>query len=526
IAAGNALTDPYGWCTQPAYPWRCRITASWAPGMEDTPDKTAAVEAEIAAFVGTAAIGDFALVGGEAVYSGPAEWSYRRMILHSACLCLLAGGVDAFVIGSELRGLTTLRAEDNVFPFVEALRVLAADVRTMLGSGTKITYAADWSEYFGHQPPDGSGDAIFHLDPLWADDAIDAVGIDCYMPLSDWRDGAAHLDAAVAESGRDVAYLRANIAGGEGFDWYYASDADRLAQIRSPITDGAYSKPWVYRYKDLKSWWSQPHHDRIGGVEQPSPTAWVPEGKPLWLTEIGCPAIDKGANEPNVFPDPKVGGARLPHFSNGSRDALMQERALTAILSWWDPDSPAFAATSNPVSSVYGGRMVDIGRTYVWSWDARPYPAFPYRTDVWSDGGNWQTGHWLNGRLGMMPAARLVERILDDYGFTQYEVGDIDGMVEGYVIGQVGSARDALQPLADALGFTAAEAADRIRFLRATLPKLTLAEAALAQEDGQPLVSLRRAQETELPSEFGLGFIDPLNDYRSRSVASRRLETA
>ncbi|MFC0285125.1 baseplate multidomain protein megatron [Kaistia hirudinis] len=526
IPSGNSLTDPYGWGTQPAYPWRGRITASWAPGMSGTPDKTSAVEAEIAAFMGSAARTDFAIAGVNVVYSGPAEWSYRRMVLHSAFLCLIAGGVDAFIIGSELRGLTTLRSTGHAYPFVTALKALAADVRAILGAGTKITYAADWSEYFGHQPADGSGDAFFHLDPLWSDGAIDAVGIDSYVPLSDWRDGADHLDAAVAESGRDIAYLRSNIAGGEGFDWYYGSDADRAAQIRSPITDGGYGKPWVYRYKDLKSWWSQPHYNRIGYVEQASPTSWVPEGKPIWFTEIGCPAIDKGANEPNVFPDPKVGGSRLPHFSNGSRDALMQERAISALLSYWDPASPDFSAASNPVSAVYGGRMVDIDRTYVWSWDARPYPAFPFRTDVWSDGGNWQTGHWLNGRLGTLSAIRLVERILRDYGFTQFAVGDIDGMIDGYVIASVGSARQALQPLAEALGFVAAESADVIRFVRTALPRATIAAATLAEDGETPLVTLRRAQETELPAEYGLGFIDPLNDYRSRTVASRRLETA
>ena len=79
----------------------------------------------------------------------------------------------------------------------EDFRALAADVRTILGSGTKISYAADWSEYFGHQPPDGSGDVHFHLDPLWADESIDFIGIDNYVPLSDWRDGFDHLDAPV-----------------------------------------------------------------------------------------------------------------------------------------------------------------------------------------------------------------------------------------------------------------------------------------------------------------------------------------
>ncbi|BCP52836.1 hypothetical protein K32_14530 [Kaistia sp. 32K] len=525
IPAGNALPHPYWDANQPAYPWRGEITGSLAPGRPGTPDKTAAAASEIAAFVGTAARTDFSVSGGAVHYSGPAEWTYRRMVLHAAYLCKAAGGVDAFLIGSELRGLTTLRSGPSTYPFVAALKALAADVRVILPSA-KITYAADWSEYFGHQPGDGSGDVHFHLDPLWADAAIDAIGIDSYVPLSDWRDGYDHLDAQAAESGRDVVYLRANIAGGEGFDWYYASDADRRAQIRSPITDGGAGKPWVFRYKDLVGWWSNPHFDRPGGVEIGTPSAWVPQSKPIWFTEIGCPAIDKGANEPNVFPDPKVGGSRLPHFSNGGRDALMQERFLTAVLGYWDPAAPDFLASANPFSAVYGGRMVDPRRTYVWSWDARPYPAFPRLTEIWSDGGNWETGHWLNGRLGNLSTIRLVERILRDYRFFDFRVGDLEGTVDGFVIARVGSARQALQGLSEALGFEAAESGAVVRFVRRGLPRLTLHPADLVEEGEQPLVAIRRAQETELPAEFAFGFIDGAGDYRDRVVASRRLEAA
>lgn len=525
IPAGNALPHPYWDANQPAYPWRGEITASIAPGRPGTPDQTAAAASEIASFVGTAARTDFSVSGGAVHYSGPAEWTYRRMVLHAAHLCKAAGGVDAFLIGSELRGLTTLRSDASTYPFVAALRALAADVRLILPTA-KITYAADWSEYFGHQPGDGSGDVHFHLDALWADEAIDAIGIDSYAPLSDWRDSYDHLDAATAESGRDVAYLRANIAGGEGFDWYYGSDADRLAQIRSPITDGAASKPWVFRYKDLVGWWSNHHVDRPGGTEIGTPTAWMPGSKPIWFTEIGCPAIDKGANEPNVFPDPKVGGSRLPHFSNGGRDSLMQERFLTALLGYWDPAAPDFADAVNPLSPVYGGRMVDPARTYVWSWDARPYPAFPQLTDVWSDGGNWQTGHWLNGRLGNLTTVRLVERILRDYGFLDFSIGDLDGVVDGFVIARIGSARQALQGLSEALGFEAAESGDVVRFVRRGLPRLALSPADLVEEGEQPLLAIRRAQETELPAELAFGFIDGASDYRDRVVASRRLEAA
>jgi len=72
-----------------------------AAGQPGTVDKTAAAAAQIAAFVGTAQTSHFALgsvaSADPVAYAGPAEWSYRRMILHHAWLAKAAGGVDAFL---------------------------------------------------------------------------------------------------------------------------------------------------------------------------------------------------------------------------------------------------------------------------------------------------------------------------------------------------------------------------------------------------------------------------------------------
>ena len=54
-------------------------------------------------------------------YSGPAEWSFRRFILHNAALCKAAGGVEAFCIGSEMRSLTQIRGAGGRFVAVQAL---------------------------------------------------------------------------------------------------------------------------------------------------------------------------------------------------------------------------------------------------------------------------------------------------------------------------------------------------------------------------------------------------------------------
>ena len=449
--AGNALPDPYSDALgQPALPWRGRITTSKAAGRDGSPDGTAVADAEVAAFVGSVTAADFIVGDGAVTYTGPEEWSLSRFVLHYAALCAAAGGVDAFCVGSELRGLTQIRGAGNSFPFVAALRGLAGEVRSLLGAGTKIGYAADWSEYFGYQPQDGSGDVFFHLDPLWADDEIDFVGIDNYMPLSDWREGDAHLDADQGEI-YNLDYLRANIEGGEGYDWYYHSTDARNAQIRTPITDGAHDEPWVYRYKDLRNWWQNTHHERVNGVRSEVPTAWEPQSKPIWFTELGCAAVDKGTNQPNKFLDAKSSESDLPHYSDGTRDDLIQKRYLRAMYSYWGE------TTHNPVSVEYGAPMLDLSRSFVWAWDTRPYPFFPNNTAQWSDGENYTRGHWINGRTGARTLASVVGEICEKAGLQAYDTSHLHGYVRGYVVGDVADARASLQPLMLRYGFDAVE---------------------------------------------------------------------
>jgi hypothetical protein len=428
--------------------------------------------------------------------------------------------VDDFLIGSELVGLTRARSGDGDYPAVAALKALAADVRVIVGGGTRLSYGADWSEYNNHQTGDAPGAVRFNLDPLWADPNIDFIGIDNYLPLSDWRDGGVHRDAAVAASPYDAAYLKANIRGGEYHDWYYASDADRASQARTPIGDGA-GKPWVWRPKDLWGWWSNPHHDRPDGGESEAATAFVPMAKPIVFTELGCPAIDKGANQPNVFFDPRSSESAVPHFSDGGRDDLMQRRFLEAHAAFWaDP-------ANNPVSPLYGAPMVE--RSQIWCWDARPYPWFPALAGAWGDAPNWQYGHWLNGRLGAVPLSALVASLCAEAGFTAIDVSGLDGLVSGYAVTQTLSVRDALAPLAAAYGFEAVESQGVLKFvMRGRGPVTALAASGLALPDDENHAGVQffRAQESDLPQASRLTYVDGGNDYADGSVTARRLAGA
>ncbi|MFZ1812900.1 MAG: glycoside hydrolase/phage tail family protein [Rhizobiaceae bacterium] len=522
IGEGNMLPDPHGAGEQPAYPWRGLISCSAAPGMPGTPDRTLQARAEINAFCGNAASADFTAGSAAVVAVAGTDFGYRRMILHYAHLAQLAGGVDGFLIGSEFRGLTTLRDEADSFPFVEKLVELVGEVRQVLGQGATLTYAADWTEYFGYHPANEANAVYFHLDPLWAHPEVGAVGIDNYMPLTDWRMDGDPAEGAFATQ-FDPYYARSGVGSGEGFDWYYASDPDRRSGNRTAITDGE-GEAWAWRYKDIASWWSNEHHERKDGLRNPVPTAWVPASKPVWFTEFGCPAVSMGANQPNVFGDPKSSQSALPHFSTGSRCDLAQHTYLRAHLDWWGNEAGDVPTAANPVSPIYGGPMVDTTNLFAWAWDARPFPAFPLNTDYWSDGANWNTGHWLNGRLGGCPLPDLLSAMAEDFGLEPMTV-NAPGHVDGYVVPGPMPARAAMEPLVQLFGAAFSDTQGSVNVTSRTMAPVGMIDPAhLVDQEGEALQTRNRQQIGELPRQLEMVFADLFTGYEQTIASSLRLE--
>ena len=481
VPADNDLPDPNGGDRQAAYPWRGRIK-----GRDG----------------GNAASDVAAIFGG--------DWGLRRFALHYARLAAETG-CDGLLIGSEMRGLTWTRDGTGGYPAVAQYRALAAECRALVGPGVALSYAADWSEYSGHRPGDGSGDVIFHLDPLWADGAINYVAIDWYPPLGDWREGDGGIDGEAFGGPDDADYLAMQVAGGDGFDWYYASDADRAAQVRTPIIDTAHGEDWVFRPKDLAGWWSHAHHDRPGGVRSATPTAWIPGMKPIRLPEFGCAAVDRGGNAPNLFQDPKSSESFLPPHSTGARDDRMQRRALDAVLEHFE------LPENNPVSTIYGGPMLEGADA--WCWDARPYPAFPALDAVWADAGAWAEGHWLNGRVGG-EASSLLAAILRRGGVEDFSVGTASGTVSGYVIDRPMRTRDALDPLLQALAMTADERGGRVSLSGVEASGVTLELAGLAAGDDSVGPVKTRSLEGR-PATARVRFIDEGADYQTGATVVR-----
>ena len=514
IPEGNGLPDPYGGDDQASYPWRGRVTCHPAPGRAGSPDGSADARDQVIDFAGSAQASDFSVDGWRVTYSG-SDTGYRRMILHYALLGEAAGGIDGLIVGSEMRGLTRIRGGTGGFPFVDKLIALTEDVRAITGGGTKLTYAADWTEFASYRPDDGSGDVLFNLDPLWAHEAIDAVGIDNYMPLTDFRDeDLTGIQPDGARLADDRGAMVRAITSGEGYDWYYASGADRKARLRTPIADGLAGRDWIYRFKDLEGWWSNRHRDRTGGVEAGSHTGWLARMKPIWFTELGCPAVDRGANQPNVFIDRKSSESALPHFSGGMRSDSAQRRFLEAHHRYW-------TGSNAPPGMVRADHM------FVWAWDARALPAFPEDDGLFSDGRNWTTGHWLNGRLGAGTLATTIASILDDHGIEDYDVSRVTGDLKGYVAGNIGSARTLLEPLVHAYRLDVVDRDGALVFSsRGGISAPTREISALVDPEDAPRWTLLDGQDSEFAGEAVIDFQGEADEYENQTARSRRVAPA
>jgi hypothetical protein len=452
-----------------SFPWRGRISYS--------PDKSSAATNAVNAFFGSADVGDFTrdLTNLTVSYAGsPTDFSYRRMILHYANLVTIAGGVDLFIVGSELRGLEPIRGPAWTkagqvdgsghaywdYPFATAINTLVSKVTTVFTTygctpdptTTKtnlIGYTADWSSWMGWQHPGEDGQWP-HLDQVFSNSQIHLVCIDNYMPMSDWTTGLGGLDVYYWSAAKYTGswppgptqmhglgltgeptiyskdYLKANIEGGEKFNWFYGNsnnggrgfdplgtgaqiscpEGDRLTQTRSQY----YSGQELLANKQLRWWWGHTHkaiYDTGSGWQPQGPnTGWTSQMKPIVFTEYGVPSCDKGTNQPNVFFDPKSVESDTPYWSEWApafggawvpkADVTLGTLALQALHEYWFVDG-------NNATSISGQPMIDQDFCCAWAWDARPFPTFPQKADVWGDTPNWRAGHWIAGKGPFLP---------------------------------------------------------------------------------------------------------------------------
>jgi len=258
---------------------------------------------------------------------------YNEFILHYAQLA--KDKVEAFIIGSELIGLTKIKNQHGEFPAVNELIKLARQVKAIMGAKVIVTYAADWSEY--HHTEGG----WYNLDPLWASPDIDVVGIDAYFPLTN-----------TSHSVYDFKEIVAGWNSGEGYDYYYNNYQTKTDKI--PLAA-------LYAWKNIRWWWENEHINPDGNK-----SPWKPKAKKIWFTEYGFPSVDCCSNQPNVFHDPESLESHFPHLSQGRPDFYAQRIAILGTEKQWQNSDM-------------------VTRKFLWTWDARPFPFWPDLEKVWTD---------------------------------------------------------------------------------------------------------------------------------------------
>ncbi len=276
VPPGNDLPDPYSdhaaATGQPAYPWRGRITCSPAAGYAGSPDKSAAAGAQVAAFFGDAQ---------------PVRLRRRR---RAGGLGRRPGRLGPAADDPALRAPLRRGGRGRCLPdrLGAARDHASAERRVELSGGRRARRPR------GRRPrdPRAGHEAQLRRRLVGVLRAPPAGRLGRRLlpprPALGRRDdrlrrhrqlhAARRLARRARASRRRERSTRsptsttcaANIEGGEGYDWYYASAADREAQVRTPITDGAAGKPWVFRNKDIRRWWSNPHRNRPGGIESGS----------------------------------------------------------------------------------------------------------------------------------------------------------------------------------------------------------------------------------------------------------------
>lgn len=276
------------------------------------------------------------------------EQHYKPFIMHYANL--LKGKVKIFYIGSELEGLTSIKDEQNKFPFVQKLVFLLPEVSSVINLAesdkkpkddqVEISYAANWTEY--HSCHGG----LRPLDAFWSHPAVGFVAIDYYMPLTNSQDQDLH----------NVETIKKAFDSGEGKD-YYTVDSK---QFSFSTHDDA--------WKNLKHWYDHPHKD--WDEKQRQETSWIPRSKPIILSEYGSRSVDRATDAPWLY------GKDLPYNSNGGVDNKIQVITIRAFLEYMKENN-------------------FIREGFCYGYDSRG----KNWQDKYADGQEYAIGHWIDGKF-------------------------------------------------------------------------------------------------------------------------------
>lgn len=223
-----------------------------------------------------------------------------------------------------------------------------------------VGYSADWSELNGFT--DDQGYYWRQLDELVM--YQDAVFIDAYY-------GTTEEHATKYQD-----YLDGWFQDRDYYPGYYISDYDLWKDSQggtSPITASEYA------LKDL-DWWMNNTHDHVG----PSPTytriqtPWTIAAKKILFVETGCPSIDSGSTEPNLFYDPDAVQGGISKGSSLTRKDIVQYYYLKSL-----------------IENINNGSL-PVSLVCVWQCDSRALSTLIYEGNFfWGDTYRVPYVHWL-----------------------------------------------------------------------------------------------------------------------------------
>lgn len=399
---------------------------------------------------------------------------YNRFIEHYANL--LKDDIDAIIIGSEMKGLTAIKSTDGSYPAVDCFCNLATKIRQIVGKDKIITYASDWSEY--HHNDYGE----YSMDKLWAYKDIDVIGIDAYMPISNSTTSIYDVDTLVN-----------GWRSGEGYDFYYSNGERTQTQPLPP--------EWAW--KNVEYFWSHYHYKTDG-----TKTEWKPKMKKIWFTEYGFPSVDCCSNEPNVFFSSGSLDSGFPRFSKGEVDFMAQRIAISATEKAWKNSEC-------------------VENKFLYTWDARPYPYFPNLTDIWSDGGAWQYGHFMNGKVGYKTLTSIVQYLCYRLGLNDNDI-DVTLLkeipIQGYVLDDKHTILSHLRVLAEVYGFDAFLDNGKICFkslINTDTHSLSEEDLIIDEKTKTPIFQTETTTGKVLPSSVELLFLDINNNYKTSTAIAK-----
>ena len=314
---------------------------------------------------------------------------YNTFILNYANL--LKNDIDAFLIGNDLSFLTKQYDNENSFPAVNNLIKLAEGVKNILHENVLVSYSANFDEYHHHKET-----KIYNLDPLWASENIDFIGVKAYFKLT--SDFSENINKNTIKEGWES---------GIDYDYIY-SDKNLPLAIEAR-----------YAIKNLKFWWENKHFNPDN-----TSTSWLEKSKKIWFTEYGFPSINCSTNDPFSIYQSKNIPDDLPSLSNGESDFFIQRLAIESTEEFWN-------------------NYEFIENKFLYGWDMRPYPALAINSK-WQDYKNWQYSYCLNGKLNGSIANSIIRTILKDAGLDENIIGkvEIDEYIYGFIINNNMSVND------------------------------------------------------------------------------------